>query len=124
MMILVDSSVWIEFFKKGNDKLEQLIQENLACTNELILTELLPIFQKQNNQDIIEGMLALPTIPLNIDWEIIRKYQLLNLQNGINKVGIPDIIILQQVLENKLELFTLDKHFLLMQGIYDIQLFR
>jgi len=30
-------------------------------------------------------------LPLEINWEQIRDYQLINLQNGINKVGIPDL---------------------------------
>ncbi|ELR69638.1 hypothetical protein C900_04863 [Fulvivirga imtechensis AK7] len=60
--------------------------------------------------------MALECIPLNIDWPIIRKYQEINLSNGINKVGIPDLIILQQVVEHKLPLFTYDKHFHLMKN--------
>ena len=61
-------------------------------------------------------------IPLTIDWEIIRDYQLMNLQNGINKVGIPDLIILQQVIDQKITLFSFDKHFRLMQAYLNFEL--
>lgn len=62
----------------------------------------------------LEGLLALELIPLQIDWKLIRAYQLINLQNGINKVGLPDLMIIQQVIEEKMALFSFDKHFKLM----------
>lgn len=114
--VLIDSSVWIKYFRSGEiPKLDRLIEEDLACTNELILTELAPAFMLKNETDIIEGMQAIKMIPLNIDWEIIRDYQLMNLKIGINKVGIPDLIILQQVIDQKISIFSFDKHFRLMQ---------
>ena len=115
--VLVDSSVWIEYFKNGGiDKLDRLIEEDLACVNELILTELIPAAKLKNEIDILEGLQALSMIPLNVDWKIVRDYQLMNLQNGINNVGIPDLIILQQVIDEKITLFSFDKHFRLMQN--------
>ncbi|MCH8557385.1 MAG: PIN domain-containing protein [Balneolia bacterium] len=115
-MVLVDSSVWIDYFRSGGlQKLDRLIEEDLVCTNELILTELAPALMKRNEREILDGLNAIPKIPLNIDWDIIREYQLLNLNHGINRVGIPDLIILQQVIDQKLSLFTLDKHFALMK---------
>jgi len=122
--VLIDSSVWVEYFKKGGlPKLDRLIEEDLACTNELILTELAPALIKQKEHDILEGLYALKKIPLQIDWDIIREYQLLNLNNGINRVGIPDLIILQQVIDQKLTLYTFDKHFLRMQKHLTFDLF-
>jgi len=115
--VLVDSSVWIDYFKNGShNKLEQLIIEDLACVNEIILTELIPTLKKLNQSEVIDSLEALEKIPLRIDWNIIRKYQFMNLQNGINKVGIPDLLILQQVIDQKLTLYTFDKHFKLMQS--------
>ena len=115
--VLVDSSVWIDYFRNGShNKLEQLIIEDLACVNEIILTELIPTLKKLNQSEVIDSLEALEKIPLRIDWNIIRKYQFMNLQNGINKVGIPDLLILQQVIDQKLTLYTFDKHFKLMQS--------
>ena len=122
--ILADSSVWISYLKKGEPSiLDRLIQEDLVCTNEIILTELVPLLIKQNETSTAESLLALERVPLNIDWEIIRGYQLSNLQNGINRVGIPDLIILQQVIDQKLTLFSNDKHFKLMQNHLSFELF-
>ncbi|GGF17672.1 PIN domain-containing protein [Echinicola rosea] len=122
-MVLVDSSVWIDYFKKGENRLlDNLIEEDLVCTNELILTELGPFLNHLGRADIWDSLQALPVIPLNIDWELIRRYQSINLQNGINKVGIPDLIILQQVIEEKITMFSFDKHFKLMARLLTFEL--
>ncbi len=114
--VLVDSSIWIDYFREGQyDQLDQLIERDLVVTNDIILTELLPSLNMVNAKDAIDGLLSIPRIPLLIDWDIIRRYQLLNLQNGINKVGIPDLIILEQVIAEQLSLFSRDKHFDLMR---------
>ncbi|MFC4870692.1 PIN domain-containing protein [Negadavirga shengliensis] len=121
--VLVDSSVWIAYFRTGDlDRLDRLIEEDLICTNELILTELGPFLEHQGRNDIWENLRAIENIPLRIAWEEIRRYQLMNLQNGINRVGIPDLIILQQVIEEKISLFSFDKHFKLMQAFLNYEL--
>ncbi len=122
--VLIDSSVWIQYFKSGKlPKLDRLIEEDLACINELIFTELAPILMKRKKHRILEGLKAVDHLPLSIDWEIIRQYQLINLENGINNVGIPDLIILQQVIDEKITLFTFDKHVKLMQEHLHFELF-
>lgn len=121
--VLVDSSVWIQYFKFGNiDYLDNLIKNDLVCINDLILTELGPKLIHQKRADIWESLNAIEKIPTRIDWDVIRKYQIINLGNGINNVGIPDLIIIQQVIEEKLALFTFDKHFKLMQSFLTFEL--
>ncbi|SMO83057.1 PIN domain-containing protein [Gracilimonas mengyeensis] len=122
--VLIDSSVWIEYFKNGGlPKLDLLIEEGLACTNDLILTELGPALVHQKESEVFQDLLAIEKIHLSIDWEIIREYQLINLQHGINKVGIPDLIIVQQVIAEKITLCSFDKHFKLMQDHLTFELF-
>ena len=120
--VLVDSSVWIEYFRQGDDVLTRLIEEDMVCTNELILSELLPVLYARNEHQVINSLLALERIPLHISWELIRQYQLTNLQMGINKIGIPDLIILQQTIEEMLTLFSLDRHFRLMKAHFSFEL--
>lgn len=121
--ILIDSSVWIEYFRTGKpEKLDRIIEEDLACINELILTELAPSLMMKNETDIIEGLQSIEKIPMNIDWHIVRDYQIMNLQKGINKVGIPDLIILQQVIDQKISLFSFDKHFKLIHNHLNYEL--
>jgi hypothetical protein len=114
--ILVDSSVWIEYFKKGNiPTLDRLIEEDLVSTNQIILTELIPFLHHHNHDNTVEELCSLDSVPLSIDWDFIRDYQQANLKHGINSVGIPDLLVVQQVIQHKLCLFSFDKHFKLMQ---------
>lgn len=39
-MILVDTSVWIDFLRRGNDRLSNLLNQNRVVTHPLILGEL------------------------------------------------------------------------------------
>ena len=62
-------------------------------------------------------------VKIEIDWNEIIEMQTSNLKNGINRVGIPDLIIAQNVIQNKLKLFSLDKHFELMKKNIGLKLF-
>jgi hypothetical protein len=59
---------------------------------------------------------------LNIDWNRIIDYQTTCLKNGLNKVGIPDLIIVDNAVEHNLVLFTLDKHLKLKKEHIDLKL--
>jgi len=124
-MILVDSSVWIEYFK-GNEQtlaLNKLLDHNNICVNDLILAELLPSINQKKESVLKELLLTITKIPLNINWNTIIYMQTQNLKNGINKVGIADLIIAQNVIDNDLELYTLDRHFELMSELHNFRLF-
>lgn len=47
MAVLVDTSVWIDYFRTGNKsaELDDLIDENVIVINDLILTELIPFLK-------------------------------------------------------------------------------
>jgi len=113
MNILVDSSVWIDYFRSGvnTENLDRYIEQNLICTNDLILAELVPYLKANKQSPVINLLNEISNIPLKINWNNIINYQTLCIQNGINKVSMPDLIILDNVIQNKLILFTLDKHF-------------
>ena len=55
MSVLVDTSVWIEYFRTGinSEKLDFLIDENLVVLNDLILAELVPSLRLRNQRKII-----------------------------------------------------------------------
>jgi predicted nucleic acid-binding protein len=125
-MILVDSSVWIEYFK-GNEltlPLNKLLDFNNICINDLILAELLPSINQKKENELKELLLTLTKVPLNVNWNTIIYMQTQNLKNGINKVGIADLIISQNVIDNDLELYTLDRHFELMSELHGFRLFK
>lgn len=124
-MVLVDSSVWIEYFK-GNEQtlpLNTLLDLNNICINDLILAELLPSINHKKENVLKELLLTITKIPLTINWNTIIYMQTQNIKNGINKIGIADVIIAQNVIDNDLELYTFDRHFELMSELHNFRLF-
>lgn len=114
--VLVDSSVWIEYFRGGKEaaKLSELIDNNQLCINNLILSELIPFLRMKKENTLIKVLMAIKNMAIKINWEEIIDFQEINLRNGINKIGIADLIIVQNVRDNNLCLYSLDKHFELM----------
>jgi len=114
--ILVDSSVWIEYFrgKKEAAVLDELIDRNQLCINNLILSELIPFLRIKKENTLIKILMTIKNIAIKIDWEEIIDFQEINLKNGLNKIGIADLIIVQNIRNNNLRLYSLDKHFELM----------
>ena len=125
MSVLVDSSVWIDYFRGSNhvDRLDFLIDEGLLVTNDLILAELIPPLNIRKQRRVISLLKALVRIPVNIDWENIIDMQTKCIRNGINKVGIPDLIIAQNAILNNLDLYSHDKHFKLMSKHISLSLY-
>ena len=126
MSVLVDSSVWIEYFRKAeqSDVLEMLIEENLVVTNELILTELIPALQIRNLRELITLLREIKRQPMNIDWNDIIRMQTLCLNNGNNGVGIPDLIIAQNSIQGGLRLLSNDKHFSIISKFLSLDIYR
>jgi len=123
---LVDSSVWIEYFK-GNPKysfLTTLIGNNAICTNDIILTELLPSIIHKKEHKLAELLSCIKKYVLIIDWQEIRNIQLLNLKHGNSNIGISDIIIAQNCMQNKLKIIVHDKHFEAMAGYIPLEIYR
>lgn len=115
--ILVDSSVWISFFK-GNEEgklLFPLLDSNQACVNELILAELVPSLIHKKELILVGLLKSIEKMEIDIDWEEIIRMQTMNYKNGLNKVGIPDLIIAQNSIQNQIKLFSFDKHFDIMK---------
>ena len=124
MTVLVDTSIWIEYFRSGNnsDILDFLIDENLIVTNDLILAELIPSLRVQNQRRIIKLLHSINKIELLINWDQIIEFQFKCIKNGLNGIGIPDLIIAQNAKQNHCKIYTLDRHFELMKDIVKLQL--
>lgn len=125
MRVLIDSSVWIDYFRSGNqtDELDHLIDSNLVVINDLILTELIPFLRLQNQKALIDIIHAVGKLPMSIDWGQIREFQFICLKNGINGIGIPDLIIVQNAIQTGNMIFSLDNHFTQMQMYLNITLY-
>ena len=76
-----------------------------------------------NEKELKDILLSITKLDLNINWNHIIHMQTINLKNGINKVGITDLIIAQNSIDNDIKLYSLDKHFKLMSKLHGILLF-
>ena len=123
---LVDSSAWVEYFR-GNQKylfMNELINSNAICTNDVILTELLPSIIHKKEHALAELLSSVKNYRLNIDWQEIRNMQLLSLKNGNNNIGISDLLIAQNCIQNELRLIANDKHFDAMLKYLNLEVYR
>ena len=113
MSVLIDSSVWIDYFRGMGepDVIDLLIEENLIVTNDLILTELVPALHVRKQNRLIALLREVKRYPMQIDWDDITQMQITCISNGVNGIGIPDLIITQNAIQNDLHLLSSDKHF-------------
>lgn len=126
MNVLVDSSVWIDYFRTGKrsgETLEKLLDEGLIVINDLILSELLPSLIVQKQKALVFLLKEFERLPMKIDWDEIIKMQSSCLQSGINGIGIPDLMIAQNANQHDATLFTYDQHFERIATIQEIKLF-
>jgi hypothetical protein len=63
MSVLVDTSIWVAYFRSGDnsEKLDFLIDENLIVINDLVLAELVPSLKVRNQRKIINLLLKFRT---------------------------------------------------------------
>ena len=126
--VIVDTSVWIAFFqgrpedKISSDALDYLLSRDEVLINDIILTELVPFLNVRGEIERASSLSVLPSPSLETDWNELRKLQETCIRSGINKVGIPDLMIAQQAMRLDVSLFSIDKHFPLIAQIAPLRL--
>ena len=123
--VLVDTSTWIDYFRSGvNSKdMDFLIDENLIVTNDIILAELTPYLKIRKQIKVIRLLQEINKVPLDIRWEEVIEFQVKCLKRGANGVGIPDLIIAQNARQNSCKVYSLDKHFQLLNQLIKVKLY-
>lgn len=113
MEVIVDSSVWIDYFRGGENssELDFLIDNNLVVSSPIILAELIPYLKLKKQNKVISLLQGLKILGLEIDWDEVINNQLLLLKAGLNGVGIPDLLIEQTARQHAVPIYTLDRHF-------------
>jgi len=124
MSVIVDTSVWIEYFRNGSNsiKLDFLIDEDLIVINDLILAELVPFLKIQKQKNIIKLLFNIKKLDLTLNWDQIIEFQFNCLKNGLNGIGIPDLIVAQNAKQNRCQIYSFDNHFRLMKDILGLRL--
>jgi predicted nucleic acid-binding protein len=126
-MVLVDTSVWIAFFREGSSsaakKLDALLEEGEVCICGLIEAELLPGLHRKDRARVRALMAGLPCLETAADiWNDIADIQERSLAQGLGPFSIPDLIVAAVALRHKASLFSLDKHFLSIARVTGLQL--
>ncbi len=127
--VLVDTSVWIDFFKDPDSPygavLDQLLQQRLVCITHVIRAEIIPSAPTRKQfQDLMDYFGALPTLrePETLwDEMIYAQYDLK--RKGIHGVSIPDLIIAVTARAHNREIYSKDSHFRLMKKSLGLRLF-
>jgi len=125
MGVLVDTSIWVDYFKGGDDStdLSALIDENLIVTNDIILAELVPYLRIKKQVAVVKLLQEINRLPMQINWDEIVEFQVRCLKAGANGVGIPDLIIAQNAKTNNCKIYSLDKHFRLLKQVIKVKLY-
>ena len=118
-MIIVDSSVWIDYFNGRDtpetDKLDRLLGEELLGIGDLILTEVLQGFRADKDYRTAKQVLTSLTVFNILDLEIAIKsaenFRTLRKQ-GITIRKTNDVIIATFCIKNNHSLLFSDKDFL------------
>ena len=127
-MILVDSSVWIDYFN-GNttlasEKLDSLLGIRPICTGDLILTEVLQGFKSDSDFTTAKSLLcALPVhnmVGYEISLKSVDNFRLLR-KKGITIRKTIDVLIATYCIEMQLILSNSDKDFQPFQQHLDLQ---
>ena len=124
MSVLVDTSIWIEYFRNNasSEKLDFFIDENLIVINDLILAELVPSLRVRKQHKIIKLLNNISKLDFSINWSQIIEFQYKCLKNGLNGIGIPDLVIAQNAKQNHCRIYTYNRHFEFMKDILKLHL--
>jgi len=125
MAVLVDTSIWIDYFRTGENskKLDGLIDDNIVVINDIILAELIPYLELKREVKVIKLLHEIERMPLVIDWKELIEFQVSCLKSGANGVGIPDLMIAQNANQHDCKVYSLDKHFRLLNQVLKVKLY-
>jgi predicted nucleic acid-binding protein len=108
-MILVDTSVWIDHFRQGDDCLVDLLRSGQVLTHELVIGEL-ACGSLPDRANTLANLLALPRLPNLPFEETLLAIDRLKLSSiGI---GFVDVSLLSAALVSPCVLWSRDKRLL------------
>lgn len=119
--VLIDTSVWIEFFKKRSitgDAVVELLNKGLVWVSGIVLFELVQGAKSEAEKTrIISQLTNLHYVEMSVGlWQRAGELAIMLKKNGLN-LPVSDILLAVVAVEHNLSVFTLDKHFESMPGI-------
>jgi len=105
-VILVDSSVWVDHFRRANPTLRALLEAGEVATHPMILGELacggLP--DRAQTLHLLRALPALPEVPGHSVWQAIETHRWFS-----KGIGWIDAHLLAAALVARVPLWTLDR---------------
>ncbi|MBI5639732.1 MAG: PIN domain-containing protein [Nitrospirae bacterium] len=125
--VLVDTSVWIEFFRKRDPwyvAVSGLMDDKRVCCAGIILAELIQGAKSEKELQVLRDFRHIfPFIEESVDlWQAAGELSHVLLRKG-KSVGLSDCYLAVAAKTNKLKVLTLDKHFELIKGLAGISLY-
>jgi len=105
-MILVDTSIWIDHFRKTDKNLQNLLLDEKVSTHKLIVGEL-ACGNLSNRKEILGLLNLLPQTKVISDDEVLQFIELNKLYG--TGLGFIDVHLLASALISDVELWTNDK---------------
>ena len=127
--VLVDSSVWIEFFRRRDAPvslvLDQLLAHRLVCTTGLVKAEVVPGSRSPRDFRRLRSLFdALPQAPERGGfWAHLVRFRYRLQTKGVLGIGIPDLIVATVAIQNRKLVFTTDEDFVRMTPHIPVRLF-
>jgi predicted nucleic acid-binding protein len=116
--LILDTSVWIEHFKKGNQKVTHLLKTEEIVIHPFILGELtLGQFDLKTRFKILDMLNLLVKIEVDTHDEIIRFVEKNKLMG--RGIGWIDCHLLFSAVKNNLRILTFDKKLKVVADIFD-----
>ncbi len=125
--VLVDTSVWIEFFKKKepwHSTVSGLMDDKRVCCAGIVLAELIQGAKSEKELSILRDFRhVFEFLDESIDlWQAAGELSHALLRKG-KSIGLSDCYLAVAAKENKVTMLTLDRHFEVIKAIAGIALF-
>ena len=127
-LVLVDTSAWIEFFRRGNSPVaeivDRLLSEDLVATVGVIKAEIWQgarTEQEFRRLELMLGALTLLKDPPDL-WKRVGELGFRLRRAGHTGIGIPDLLIAVAAQHWKIAILTLDRHFEAISAVVPTQL--
>ncbi len=119
--VIVDTSVWINFFNRPESKEKQivdlLLDQERICLVGIVLSELLQGTKSEKEANLlISKLTALTFLETNSNIWVKTGLISANLRRKGIVLPLSDILLAAIAQENNCEVYTLDPHFKLIQG--------
>jgi predicted nucleic acid-binding protein len=128
--VLVDTSAWIEFFKKKEPwygVVSGLMDDKRVCCAGIILAELIQGVRSEKEMDVLRDFRhVFAFLDESVDhWQAAGELSHALLRKG-KSVGLSDCYLAAAAKASRIQVLTLDKHFEMIKGsagvaLYDLE---